>query len=158
MMYGPKQSRFSALKSHLLPDQCHQCRWLFACHGECPKNRISARDPKKNRNAEGIASCSSAVGEAGADIKELRERSGNEECCRHREKALSLSAKPERNLHEPLRAKRQLEIRNSQTSNINYLCSGYRHFFSHVAPQMDIMATLYRQGRAPAEIMTMKSR
>ena len=27
--------------------------------------------------AEGIASCSSAVGEAGADIKELRERSGN---------------------------------------------------------------------------------
>ena len=28
-------------------------------------------------NAEGIASCSSAVGEAGADIKELRERSGN---------------------------------------------------------------------------------
>ncbi len=153
MMYGPQQSRFSALKSHLLPDQCRQCRWLFACHGECPKNRISARDPKEIRNAEGIASCSSAVGEAGADIKELRERSGNEECCRHREKALSLSAKPERNLHEPLRAKRQLEIRNSQTSNINYLCSGYRHFFSHVAPQMDIMATLYRQGRAPAEIM-----
>ena len=31
------------------------------------------------RNAEGIASSSSAVGEAGADIKELRERSGNEE-------------------------------------------------------------------------------
>ena len=30
-------------------------------------------------NAEGIASCSSTVGEAGADIKELRERSGNEE-------------------------------------------------------------------------------
>jgi len=29
------------------------------------------------RNAEGIASSSSAVGEAGADIKELRERSGN---------------------------------------------------------------------------------
>ena len=28
-------------------------------------------------NAEGIASCSSTVGEAGADIKELRERSGN---------------------------------------------------------------------------------
>jgi hypothetical protein len=31
------------------------------------------------RNAEGIASSSSAVGEAGADIKELRELSGNEE-------------------------------------------------------------------------------
>jgi hypothetical protein len=31
------------------------------------------------RNAEGIASSSSVVGEAGADIKELRERSGNEE-------------------------------------------------------------------------------
>lgn len=85
MMYGPQQSRFSALKSHLLPDQCRQCRWLFACHGECPKNRFA---------------------------------------------------------HTP-----------DGQPGLNWLCQGYRHFFSHVAPQMDIMATLYRQGRAPAEIM-----
>ena len=33
------------------------------------------------------------------------------QCRRHREKALSLSAKPERNLHEALRAERQLGIK-----------------------------------------------
>ncbi len=35
------------------------------------------RERLRVKNAEGIASSSSAVGEAGADIKELRERSGN---------------------------------------------------------------------------------
>ncbi|HQN27591.1 MAG TPA: SPASM domain-containing protein, partial [Mesotoga sp.] len=23
-----------------LPDYCHRCEYLFACHGECPKNRF----------------------------------------------------------------------------------------------------------------------
>lgn len=27
-------------ESQRLPDQCLSCRYLFACHGECPKNRI----------------------------------------------------------------------------------------------------------------------
>ena len=90
MMYGEQQSRFSAMKSVLLPDQCRQCRWLFACHGECPKNRIL-------------------------------ERSVNVQC----------------------------------STSPSYLCSGYRQFFAHVAPKMDIMADLYRQGRAPAEVMNL---
>ena len=27
--------------ANLLPKQCIQCEYRFACHGECPKNRIS---------------------------------------------------------------------------------------------------------------------
>lgn len=92
MMYGEQQSRFSAKKTLELPDQCRQCRWIFACHGECPKNRIKVK-------------------------------SHNTQCS-----MLNVQCPP-------------------------YLCSGYRHFFSHVAPKMDIMAALYRQGKAPAEIM-----
>ena len=34
-----------------------------------------------------------------------------------------------------------------------YLCEGYRRFFAHAAPKMDRMAQLYRQGKAPAEVM-----
>ena len=40
MLYGEKQRRFSQLKYNKLPRQCKECRWAFACHGECPKNRF----------------------------------------------------------------------------------------------------------------------
>ena len=89
MMYGEQQTRFSAKKRLLLPNRCKQCRWLFACNGECPKNRFATSED----------------GEVG----------------------------------------------------INYLCDGYRQFFAHVAPSMDIMADLYRRGLPPAEIMQMQS-
>ena len=36
---------------------------------------------------------------------------------------------------------------------LNYLCEGYKEFFGHVKPYMEKMASLLRQGRAPAEIM-----
>ena len=40
MAYGAKQQLFRQMKTARLPRQCHECRWLFACHGECPKNRL----------------------------------------------------------------------------------------------------------------------
>ncbi len=39
MMYSPRQAAFGRMKSEGLAQQCKQCEWLFACHGECPKNR-----------------------------------------------------------------------------------------------------------------------
>lgn len=41
MMFSTKQRRFGADKKRLLPDQCKQCRYLFACNGECPRNRFA---------------------------------------------------------------------------------------------------------------------
>ena len=38
---------------------------------------------------------------------------------------------------------------------LNVLCAGYRAFFTHIDPAMRLMADLLRQGRAPAEIMSM---
>lgn len=40
MFYGEKQQHFANLKSSCLPQQCKECNYLFACHGECPKNRF----------------------------------------------------------------------------------------------------------------------
>ncbi|MDR2388187.1 MAG: anaerobic sulfatase-maturation protein [Tannerellaceae bacterium] len=40
MMYSDRQLRFGADKRETLPRQCLECAYLFACHGECPKNRI----------------------------------------------------------------------------------------------------------------------
>ena len=37
---------------------------------------------------------------------------------------------------------------------LNVLCSGYRAFFYHIGPTMEVMAGLLREGRAPAEIMS----
>ena len=71
MLYGEKQRRFSQLKYNKLPRQCKECRWAFACHGECPKNRF------------------------------VNDRYGN--------------------------------------PGLNYLCTGYRRFFEHIAPTMDEM-------------------
>ncbi|HCO68364.1 MAG TPA: anaerobic sulfatase maturase [Dysgonomonas sp.] len=40
MMYSPKQLKFGTDKFDSLPTQCQTCKYLFACNGECPKNRI----------------------------------------------------------------------------------------------------------------------
>ena len=50
-------------------------------------------------------------------------------------------------------------IRFIHTANgepgLNYLCEGYRQYFSHVAPYMDVMKRLLGEKRPPAEIMDM---
>lgn len=84
MMTSERQRAFGAAKRLTLPQECKTCNWLFACNGECPKNRIA-------RTAAG----------------------------------------------EP----------------INYLCAGYRRFFSHVAPYMDFMRAELAAGRPPANVM-----
>lgn len=35
-----RQRAFGQAKSAALPRPCRECRWLFTCHGECPKNRV----------------------------------------------------------------------------------------------------------------------
>ena len=40
MMYSPEQIQFGTNKYDKLPAQCKNCEFLFACYGECPKNRI----------------------------------------------------------------------------------------------------------------------
>ena len=40
MMYGEQQRQFGLAKRSSLPHQCKECPYLFACNGECPKNRF----------------------------------------------------------------------------------------------------------------------
>lgn len=40
MMYSDQQKEFSKMKHQMLPQQCRECNYQFACHGECPKNRF----------------------------------------------------------------------------------------------------------------------
>lgn len=85
MMYSPQQLQFGKDKYEKLPRQCKECDFLFACNGECPKNRF----------------LTTKEGEPG----------------------------------------------------LNYLCEGYRHYFSHVAPFMDFMKQELQAQRPPANIM-----
>lgn len=85
LMNSDKQREFSLNKKKRLPQQCLECQWLFACHGECPKNRF------------------------------VRDSYGN--------------------------------------PGMNYLCSGYRRFFEHVAPYMDFMKDEFLAQRPPANVM-----
>lgn len=41
MMYGDRQHAFGQAKRDELPQQCKDCRWLFACNGGCPKDRFA---------------------------------------------------------------------------------------------------------------------
>jgi uncharacterized protein len=40
MVFSDKQQKFGMSKFHSLPRQCRECPFLFACNGECPKNRM----------------------------------------------------------------------------------------------------------------------
>jgi uncharacterized protein len=40
MVFSKQQQEFGFNKFKSLPKQCRQCRYLFACNGECPKNRL----------------------------------------------------------------------------------------------------------------------
>jgi uncharacterized protein len=40
LVTSEKQRGFGAAKAETLPAQCRECRWLFTCGGECPKNRV----------------------------------------------------------------------------------------------------------------------
>lgn len=41
MMDSDAATRFAEAKMATLPDRCRQCEYLFACNGECPKNRFA---------------------------------------------------------------------------------------------------------------------
>lgn len=41
MMYSPTQQRFGTDKFERLTAQCRSCEFVFACNGECPRNRFA---------------------------------------------------------------------------------------------------------------------
>ena len=84
LCYSEQQNTFRRLKQ-TLPAQCRRCKYEFACHGECPKNRL----------------IQTVDGETG----------------------------------------------------LNYLCEGYRQFFTHVEPYMKFMAKEWLEDGAPANVM-----
>lgn len=88
MLYSDRQQKFGNDKYDRLPKQCKECEFIFACNGECPKNRFAF----------------TADGEPG----------------------------------------------------LNYLCSGYKRFFKHVAPYMEFMKNELQAGRPPANVNGMK--
>ena len=85
LVSSEKQRRFGDAKYETLPKSCKQCPVLFACYGECPRNRFIR----------------TSDGEAG----------------------------------------------------LNWLCAGYKAFFTHIDGPMKAMAALLRQGRFADEIM-----
>ena len=51
LVKSEKQRKFGQDKRDTLPRYCRQCRFLFACNGECPKNRfIKTPDGELNLN------------------------------------------------------------------------------------------------------------
>ena len=56
LMHSPSQQAFARQKHGALPRQCRECRWLFTCHGECPRNRTATTadgEPGLNYLCEG---------------------------------------------------------------------------------------------------------
>lgn len=56
MMSSDQQQQFGSIKQGSLPGQCRGCKWLFACNGECPRNRFAVTasgEPGLNYLCEG---------------------------------------------------------------------------------------------------------
>ncbi len=57
MALSQNQERFGYAKDFTLPGKCRECRYLFACSGECPKNRLlrtSRGEPGLNYLCHGL--------------------------------------------------------------------------------------------------------
>jgi uncharacterized protein len=57
LVSSEKQRAFGSAKADTLPGYCRDCRWLFTCHGECPKNRVLTTpggEPGLNWLCEGL--------------------------------------------------------------------------------------------------------
>lgn len=85
MMASNAMVRFGIDKRNSLPSACRQCRWRFACNGECPKHRF-------NRTERG-------------------------------------------------------------ETGLNALCAGYKLFYSHIGPYMEVMKELLSRRMSPAGVM-----
>lgn len=56
MVLDPRQQKFGFDKSTTLPGKCKECQYLFACNGECPRNRFLTTtngEPNLNYLCEG---------------------------------------------------------------------------------------------------------
>lgn len=87
LVSSEKQRRFGQSKYDTLPKYCKECPVLFACYGECPRNRF------------------------------IKTPDGDD--------------------------------------GLNYLCAGYKAFFTHIDKPVKTMAGLLKQGRYADEIMQM---
>ncbi len=57
MVFSERQQRFGFAKRETLPRQCRDCKYLFACWGECPRNRMirtAAGEPGLNYLCSGL--------------------------------------------------------------------------------------------------------
>lgn len=51
LSYGDKQQEFGYAKVDTLTNECRKCEYVFACYGECPKNRfIKNANDEPNQN------------------------------------------------------------------------------------------------------------
>jgi uncharacterized protein len=50
MMYSEQQIKFGDDKYNTLSTSCKTCKYLFACNGECPKNRIAETGDGERQN------------------------------------------------------------------------------------------------------------
>ena len=57
MVFSDRQKKFGLNKFASLPQYCRECKYLFACNGECPKNRLirtPAGEPGLNYLCSGL--------------------------------------------------------------------------------------------------------
>ena len=79
MMHSERQHNFGTMKYQSLPTQCKECDFLFACNGECPKNRFSRTELSVQRILPILSACSSLYG---FHEKRINESTGS---CQHHE-------------------------------------------------------------------------
>lgn len=79
LVRSEQQRAFGRAKQQTLPAQCRQCTYLFACNGECPKNRVlvtSDGEPGLNWLCSGLTTFFSHTESRMRQIASILERGG----------------------------------------------------------------------------------
>ena len=133
---SPFQTEFSEAKYNTLPEKCLNCKYLFACNGGCPKDRVHSLSGFQNKPIQPSNQPINLLGKQQLQTEQ------------NKTVEIDVGELDTGNLDTG-----NLDTGKLNTGKLNILCEGYLTYYNHVDGYMKLMAQLAKNSKPIALIM-----